>query len=46
MTFIHFWEAWLIISGAAFALITIVVTVKGFADLSFMFQELRKQQHQ
>ncbi len=40
-----FWGLWLIISGTAFALITIVVTIKGFADLRFMFKELRKQQH-
>jgi hypothetical protein len=41
-----FWALWLIISGSAFALITIIVTIKGFTDLSHMFRELRRQQQQ
>jgi hypothetical protein len=40
-----FWALWLIISGSAFASITVVVTIKGFTDLRHMFRELRRQQH-
>jgi hypothetical protein len=36
----YFWAAWLIISGVAFALITLVVAVKGFQDLRAMFAGL------
>ena len=44
MGLVFFWALWLIISGLAFAVITVIVTVKGVADLNFMFRELRKQQ--
>ena len=44
MGLVFFWGVWLIISGMAFAVITIIVTIKGVADLNFMFRELRKQQ--
>jgi len=37
---IHFWGAWLIISGATFAGITVIVAWKGFADLRSMFRDL------
>ncbi len=46
MGLIFFWGAWLIISDVAFAVITVVVTIKGFSDLSRMFQALKRQQHQ
>jgi hypothetical protein len=34
---LDFWAVWLVISGAAFAGITLVVAVKGFRDLRAMF---------
>lgn len=37
---IHFWGVWLIISGATFAGITLIVAFKGFADLRSMFRDL------
>ena len=39
-----FWTIFLLISGASFAFITVVVTVKGFRDLLDMFSGLRRQQ--
>jgi hypothetical protein len=36
----YFWAAWLVISGMAFAVITLVVAVKGFRDLRAMFAGL------
>ena len=36
----EFWRAWLIISGLAFAGITLIVAVKGLADLRSMFRDL------
>jgi len=33
-----FWTIWLVISTAAFALITVVVTVKGFGDVRRMLR--------
>jgi hypothetical protein len=33
----YFWAAWLSISGVAFAVITLIVAVKGFQDLRAMF---------
>ena len=38
-----FWTASLIISGIAFAAITMVVTIRGFGDLREMFRRLREQ---
>jgi hypothetical protein len=38
-----FWTAWLVIAGASFALITVLVTVFGIRDLKNMFRELREQ---
>ncbi len=32
-----FWTVWLVISGVAFAGITVIVAVKGFHDLREMF---------
>jgi len=32
-----FWAAWLVVSGVAFAAITVVVALKGFQDLRAMF---------
>jgi len=36
----YFWGTWLLISGVAFAVITLVVAVKGFQDLRAMFAGL------
>jgi hypothetical protein len=36
----YFWAVWLVISGVAFAVITLVVAVKGFQDLRAMFSGL------
>jgi hypothetical protein len=41
-----FWEISLIVSGAAFAVITAIVTVRGFHDLRSMFRGLLKQQEE
>ena len=38
-----FWTVWLVISGASFALITVIVTVLGFRDLKTMFRSLEHQ---
>jgi hypothetical protein len=37
---IYFWAAWLVISGAAFSIITLVVAMKGLQDLRAMFAGL------
>ena len=39
-----FWTISLIIAGAAFVFITVVVTFKGFRDLREFFSRLSKQQ--
>jgi hypothetical protein len=36
----YFWAAWLVISGVAFAVITVIVAVKGYRDLRAMFAGL------
>jgi len=38
-----FWEACLIMAGATFAGITVIVAVRGFADLRQMFANLAQQ---
>jgi hypothetical protein len=38
-----FWEACLIVAGATFAGITVVVAVRGFGDLREMFANLAQQ---
>ena len=38
-----FWMASLLIAGSSFAFITLVVSIRGFADLLNMFSNLRKQ---
>jgi hypothetical protein len=38
-----FWTVFLLVSGASFAFITLVVTVKGFRDLLDMFTGLSQQ---
>ena len=38
-----FWTLWLLIAGGAFAIITIVVIVKGGPDLREMLRQLRRQ---
>jgi hypothetical protein len=39
-----FWTIFLVVSGASFAFITIVVTIKGFRNLLEMFSRLSEQQ--
>jgi uncharacterized protein (DUF2141 family) len=41
---VTFWGVWLLLSGIAFALITVIVAVRGFKDLKFMFEGLRAHQ--
>lgn len=38
-----FWEACLILAGATFAGITVIVAVRGFGDLREMFANLGRQ---
>lgn len=38
-----FWTISLLVSGAAFALITLIVIVKGGPDLRAMLRQLRRQ---
>jgi hypothetical protein len=38
-----FWTVWLLFSGAAFALITIVVSIKGFGDVKRMLSGIKAQ---
>jgi hypothetical protein len=38
-----FWMVGLVVAGASFAFITIVVTVRGFLDLRQWFGSLRRQ---
>jgi hypothetical protein len=40
-----FWTIWLLFSGAAFALITIVVTLKGFGDVKRMLSGIKRNDH-
>ena len=42
---IQFWGVWLIISGATFAGITVIVALKGFADLRAMFRNLAVEEN-
>ena len=39
-----FWTISILVAGAAFAFITVVVTFKGVKDLREMFKQLGKQQ--
>jgi hypothetical protein len=39
-----FWEISLVVSGAAFAFISVVVAVRGFSDLRQMMAELSRVQ--
>ena len=43
MIWIHFWAIWLIVSGATFAGITIIVAWKGVGDLRMMFRDLTRE---
>jgi hypothetical protein len=38
-----FWEVCLIVAGSTFAGITVIVAVRGFADLREMFASLARQ---
>ena len=37
-----FWTFWLLVSGAAFAIITVIVTLKGFGDVKRMLSGITK----
>jgi hypothetical protein len=39
-----FWTVWLVLSGAAFAAITVVVTIKGFGDVKRMLSGLKSHE--
>jgi hypothetical protein len=41
-----FWEICLVVAGATFAGITVIVAVRGFADLRAMFASLSRQKKQ
>lgn len=43
ISWLNFWTVSLVVAGASFAAITVIVTVKGFADLKEMFKGLKKQ---
>jgi hypothetical protein len=38
-----FWTFWLVTAGASFAVITVIVTLKGYRDLRSMFTGLAGQ---
>jgi hypothetical protein len=38
-----FWTVWLVISGASFAIITVIVTLLGFRDVKAMFRSLERR---
>jgi len=38
-----FWTIWLIVAGAAFAGITVVVTLKGFGDVRRMLSGIKSR---
>ena len=44
ISWLNFWIVSLMVAGASFAVITVIVTVKGFEDLRVMFKGLKKQQ--
>lgn len=44
ISWLNFWIVSLMVAGASFAVITAIVTVKGFEDLRVMFKGLKKQQ--
>jgi hypothetical protein len=37
-----FWTIWLLFSGTAFAVITVIVTLKGFGDVRRMLSGIKK----
>jgi hypothetical protein len=39
-----FWTVWLVLSGTAFAAITLVVTIKGFGDVKRMLSGLKSHE--
>jgi hypothetical protein len=39
----YFWEASLLLAGASFAAITVVVAIRGFHDLRVLFRHLRER---
>ena len=38
-----FWTIWLLVAGVAFALITVVVTLKGFGDVRRMLSGIKSR---
>jgi hypothetical protein len=39
-----FWTIWLLFAGAAFAIITVVVAIKGFGDVRRMLSGIKGKQ--
>lgn len=39
-----FWTMWLLVAGVAFAVITVVVTIKGFGDVRRMLHGLKQHE--
>jgi hypothetical protein len=44
ITWLNLWTVSLIVAGASFAVITVIVAIKGAVDLKEMLQSLAKQQ--
>jgi hypothetical protein len=44
ITWLNFWMISLIVAGASFAVITVIVAIKGYTDLKDMLKGLAKQQ--
>lgn len=44
ISWLNFWTVLLVVAGASFAVITAVVTIRGYQDLKDMFSGLRSQQ--
>lgn len=44
ITWLNLWMVSLIVAGASFAVITVIVAIKGAVDLKEMLQSLAKQQ--
>jgi hypothetical protein len=44
ISWLNFWTVLLLVAGSSFAVITAVVTIKGFGDMREMLKGLSKQQ--
>ena len=38
----HFWAVWLVVAGLSFAVITAIVSIKGYQDLRSMLRGLAR----